>query len=310
LGECADIFPALWGQWLFRWGRSEVDNAWRLCERLLALAMKSNDTGLTLQAHHAAWATSLGRGKLAEAQTHAEAGLAIYDAKIHRAMASSYGNHDAACCARNFRAISLCLAGDEERARRLIDQSLAAARGLGDPFSLALSLYFASAVMQISNDVTPAAQHAEEGRQIAAEHDLALPRAWNTAVLGWCTAETGDSDRGLTLLTEAIATLQAAQTRHFLTYLLGLLGDAHMKADHPADALKAVQDGIAHAEATGERYYTAELYRLQGELLARPPHREKRSAEASFRAAIKVAREQGAMAFELRANGSLYRLLA
>ena len=29
LGDPADIFPALWGQWLFRWGRSEMDACWR-----------------------------------------------------------------------------------------------------------------------------------------------------------------------------------------------------------------------------------------------------------------------------------------
>ena len=113
LGERADIFPALWGQWLFRWGRSEVDAAWQLCERLLALAENYGDAGLKLQAHHASWATSFGRGKLAEVRLHAEAGLAIYDAKIHQAMASNYGNHDASTCARYFSALSLAFAGEE-----------------------------------------------------------------------------------------------------------------------------------------------------------------------------------------------------
>jgi hypothetical protein len=41
LAKRADIFPALWGQWLFRWGRSEVSDAWRLYGRLLAQAEKS-----------------------------------------------------------------------------------------------------------------------------------------------------------------------------------------------------------------------------------------------------------------------------
>ena len=148
LGERAEIFPALWGQWLFRWGRSEVDAAWRLCERLLALAEKSGDAGLKLQAHHAAWATSFGRGKLAEVRAHAEAGLALYDAKNHQAMASSYGNHDASACARYFTALSLALAGEEERARVMADNALAVARDLNDPFSLALTLFFASAAAQ------------------------------------------------------------------------------------------------------------------------------------------------------------------
>ena len=305
LGPRADIFPALWGQWLFRWGRSEVDAAWRLCGRLLVLAEKSSDAGLKLQAHHAAWATSFGRGELAEVCTHAEAGLALYDAEIHRSMASSYGNHDASTCARYFIALSLALAGEEERARSMAESSLAVARSLNDPFSLALTLYFASAAAQVLGDVVLAAQHAEASRQLATEHDLALPRAWSTGVIGWCAAETGDPDRGIALLTEAIAALQATQSRHFMSYLLGLLAEAQMKAGHHAEAMKAVEDGIALADASGERYYTAELHRLHGELLARPPHGLKHKAEASFRAAIKIASKQGAVALDRKARESL-----
>jgi DNA-binding winged helix-turn-helix (wHTH) protein/predicted ATPase len=304
LGERADIFPALWGQWLFRWGRSELSDAWRLCRRLLTLADKSGDPGLKLQAHHAAWATSFGRGELAEVRVHAEAGLALYDAKMHQAMASSYGNHDAKACARSFTALSLALAGEGERARAMADSSLAVARGLNDPFSLALALYYASAVAQFLGDVALAARHADAGRQLATEHDLALLKAWSTGVTGWCAAESGDPKRGIALLTEAIAALEVTQSRQFRSYLLGLLADVHMKAEHHADAMKAVKDGIALTEAGGERFYTAELHRLHGELLARPPYGQKRRAEASFRVAVEVAKQQGAAALEFKANAS------
>jgi predicted ATPase len=309
LGERADIFPALWGQWLFRWGRSEVSDAWRLCGRLLTLAEKSGDPGLKLQAHHAAWATSFGRGELAEVRAHAEDGVALYDAKIHQAMASSYGNHDASTCARSFTALSLALAGEEERARATADTSLAVARGLNDPFSLALALYYASVVAQFLGDVALAARHAEAGRQLATEHDLALLKAWSTGVTGWCAAESGDPNRGIILLTEAITALEATQSRQFKSYLLGLLADVHMKAERHADAMKAVEDGIALAEAGGERFFSAELYRLHGELLARPLYGQKRKAEMSFRLAIEVAKRQGAATLEYKANVSMRRWL-
>jgi DNA-binding winged helix-turn-helix (wHTH) protein/predicted ATPase len=307
LGERADIFPALWGQWLFRWGRSEMDAAWRLCEALLALAKKYDDPGLKLQAHHAAWATSFGRGELAEVRAHAEAGLALYDANIHQAMASSFGNHDAGTCARYFSALSLALAGEEESARTMADTSLAAARRLGDPFSLALSLYFASATAQILDDVALAAQHAEASRQLATEHDLAMPRAWSTGVMGWCAAENGDPARGIALLSGAVAALAAAHSRHFMPYLLGLLAQVHIKVGHHADAMKATENGIALAAGGGERFYTAELHRLRGELLARRPGGHLQKAEASFRTAIEVARQQGATTLENKAIASLRR---
>jgi hypothetical protein len=83
-------------------------------------------------------------------------------------------------------------------------------------------------------------------------------------VTGWCAAENGDLNRGVVLLTEAITALKVTQSRQFKSYLLGLLADVHMKAERPADAMKAVEDGIALTEAGGERFYSAELHRLHG----------------------------------------------
>jgi hypothetical protein len=74
--------------------------------------------------------------------------------------------------------------------------------------------------------------------------------------------------------------------------------------------MKAVEDGIALAEAGGERFYSAELYRLHGELLARPLYGQKRQAETSFRLAIEVAKQQGAAALEYKANVSMRRWFA
>jgi adenylate cyclase len=162
-------------------------------------------------------------------------------------------------------------------------------------------------VPQVLGDVALARQHAEASRQLAIDHDLVVARAWCTGVTGWCAAECGDSDRGIALLTDAIAVLQATQSRYFLSYLLGLLADAHMKAGHHDDAMTAVDEGVALVEASGERYYSAELHRLHGELLARPPRGEYSKAEASFRAAIKVAEQQGAAALQNKAIESLRR---
>jgi hypothetical protein len=77
----------------------------------------------------------------------------------------------------------------------MADSSLALASGLNDPFSLALSLYFSSAMAQVLGDIVLSAQRVEASRQMATEHDLILVRAWSAGVLGWCVAETGDPDR-------------------------------------------------------------------------------------------------------------------
>ena len=61
-------------------------------------------------------------------------------------------------------------------------------------------------------------------------------------------------------------------------------------------------------EATEERWWEAEVYRLQGELLLQLPSRDVPQAEACFQQALDVARRQQAKALELRAALSLARL--
>ena len=306
LGERADLFPAIWGQWMFRTGRGETTEGRRLGARLLALAKTFDDTGLKIQAHHAMWSTSFVCGELAQARAHADAALVLFDAEMHQSMASSYGNHDAGCCARNFSSLALAFAGDDAGARAMIARSLAAARSLDDPFSLALTLYFTSAAAQVLGDVVLATANSNLSAQMAAEHDLAQPKAWSMGIAGWCLAQNGELDEGLALATRAIAAMQVIHSRHFLVYLLGLLADVQFKGGHDAEAMKAVQEGLAVAEATGERFYNAELLRLRGELLART-HKGRGEAEASFHAAVKVAAQQGATALEFRARASLRR---
>ena len=307
LGERADLFPAIWGQWMFRTGRGETTAGRRLGARLLALAKKFDNTGLSIQAHHAMWSTSFVCGELAQARAHADAALALFEPKIHQPMASSYGNHDAGCCARNFSAMALALAGEGARARAMMEHSVAAARSLGDPFSLALTLYFTSVAAQMLGDVALATTNSKLSVEMATDHELAQPKAWSMGVAGWCVAENGELEKGLALATQAIVEMQLIQSRHFLPYLLGLLADVHFKAGHEAAATKAVQDGLATAEATGECFYNAELFRLRGELLARSPE-GRQEAKASFHAAITVARQQGARALEQKAADSLAKM--
>lgn len=309
LGERAELFPAIWGQWMFRTGRSETPHSRRLGARLIGLGEKYGEASLKLQAHHAMWSTSFACGELAEACRHAEAGVVLYDAKRDQAMASKYGNHDACCCARNFSAMALALLGEEKRARQQIAQSLASARTLDDPFSLALTLYFTSAAAQMLGDLTVATENSRAGLAIATENDLALPKAWSMGVVGWCMAESGELQGGVAFLTEAIATLRKIQSRHFMGYLIALLANSQLKAGFHAEAIEAVTDGLALAEATGECFYAAELHRLQGELSLYPPSNNRNcNAELSFQKAIAIARQQGARTLERKSRENLQQL--
>src|SRR6185295_4724596 len=53
VGETPQLFPVLWGLWLFYTARAEHKTARELGEQLLSLAQRVQDPALLLQAHHA-----------------------------------------------------------------------------------------------------------------------------------------------------------------------------------------------------------------------------------------------------------------
>jgi predicted ATPase len=97
------------------------------------------------------------------------------------------------------------------------------------------------------------------------------------------------------------------------TFQLALLAESLKAGGQIDEGLAIADEALALVEATGERFYEAELHRLRGELLRRQEPGEGRPSpdevEACFRRALDVASRQGAKSLELRAALSLARLL-
>jgi adenylate cyclase len=78
--------------------------------------------------------------------------------------------------------------------------------------------------------------------------------------------------------------------------------------------LATLAEAFSLVDTNGERFYEAELYRLQGELLQQAGGKRQQvteghlSPEACLQRALAIARQQGAKALELRAAMSLSRL--
>ena len=91
-------------------------------------------------------------------------------------------------------------------------------------------------------------------------------------------------------------------------YVLALLADAYGTVGQGAAGLSVLAEALTAVQSTGERYYEAELYRLQGALLLQGAVPDALQAERCFQHALEVARGQQARSWELRAALSLSRL--
>jgi predicted ATPase len=92
----------------------------------------------------------------------------------------------------------------------------------------------------------------------------------------------------------------------FRPFCLGQLAEAYIGIGKIEKAFSVLDEALEVAEITGERYYNAEIYRLQGELLLTSGTASE--AEAKFQQAIEFTRRQQAKSLELRAVVSLARL--
>jgi predicted ATPase len=91
-------------------------------------------------------------------------------------------------------------------------------------------------------------------------------------------------------------------------YFLALLADAYGQAGQPEAGLTVLAEACTLVEATEERWWEAEMYRLKGTLLRQLPRPDVGQAEACFQQELDVARRQQAKALELRAALSCSQL--
>lgn len=310
LGYPPHLFPTLWGIWVSHSGQGSIDRARETAEQLIGLATRTNDSSLVLQAEHATWTTHFAIGDLERAHRHTQAGLSLYRVDEHAELTPSYGNHDAGVCCRMIAGRVLASLGRASEARQMGEDALRLAAELQHPFTRALALYFVSAIYQVLSEPDDAVRCADEAIALSRDHGFGLVELWATVISG-SVAATGEHTRTATvLIRQAIETALGSGSDFFLPYHLGLLANAQLTAGDLETGLATVREGLARARRTGERFYEAELLRLQAALLLTRGATEEAcgEAEALFRESLAIARRQKAHLFTLRTSLSFARL--
>src|SRR5262249_25491828 len=154
---------------------------------------------------------------------------------------------------------------------------------------------------------------AEAALTLARQQEFPVFVASATILRGWALAEQGQGEEGLAQMRQGLATYCATQAEIQRPYWLALLAMAYGQAGETTEGLGALAEALTLVAHTGERWWEAELYRLQGELHVQEGTQQKATADATaeaegcFQQALDVARRQEAKSLELRAAMSLSR---
>jgi tetratricopeptide (TPR) repeat protein len=306
LGDGPKLFQAKWGLWINANLRHKSALARDRASELVALAQNSGDEELLLEAYHCRWSTAFFQGDVKGSTDGCRNGIELYDMARHRHLGHQFGGHDPGVCAHSQCGNSLQLAGEGQQATQNLAQSIALAEMLDHPNSLAHALHNCGMGYQlgIDRDATFAAAH--RAARLAEKFGLMPWRAGSIVLASWATAiGSGVADAARSIDAE-IANATAAGP--LPQYYLGLAAEVLLAAGRPADGLAHLDRAIAGIDEPGIGFYLPEIYRLRGACLLALGRDNKDAARSDFETAVDIARRQGAIIFERRAETALSEL--
>jgi predicted ATPase/class 3 adenylate cyclase len=309
LGDTKERFAALWGDWLYKNGTGHLIEAARRSEDLVMLSRKLGDDGYALQAHHSRWTNFFFLGDVTVARADSLQGIELYDRARHRHHKHLYGGHDPGVCAYNFGANAAWATGHTTEALRLAGDSIALAKELDHSLSLATAYLFSLQVMHYVGDHATALIRAEELISLCEKHRLPQWIGPGQVLSGVSQTAQGSTELGLKLIDDGLKAHRAKGHVGISLMLLALAADAHFKIGNHARALDLLSEAIDVSEKSRVGWYRQEVLRLQAEIMLQSGQIAADDAIARVEHAAWLAKGQGSVALEWRAEMALARLL-
>lgn len=284
--------------------RHPVPLALDRAHELMDVARAAKDPAKIALAHRALGTSLKLAGKVSAAADVLVEGASIADGICDDDFAA-YGEHPGMVC-RVFAGWVKALMGQLDEAARQADDAIAHARQRKHAHDLVFALISSGLVYIMARQATRAAPLAAEALALAREYELPQWFAFGLEIQGWATLHSGDQADGIRLQEEALAALRATGAKTHSSRMLAHLAESYLIAGQPDNARLHLDAMLSHVEAHGERYYAAELPRLQARLLelegASPT-----LVEAHLLMALDTARKAGTSLHALRAATCLAR---
>jgi predicted ATPase/transcriptional regulator with XRE-family HTH domain len=236
------------GKLRFPWeARGHLGEARAWLERLLAQDTDAAP-GVRAKALVEAGALALRQGDVARARVLCEEA---------RPLARGIGERIVAAEAEQHLGSVAALRGDYDAAEARLGEALALLRDVGDDLAV-VQLIRLGMVAAVRGETGRARRWLEEGLAAAVAASNQMFVAWAQAYLGLVARLEGDAARAVALCGDAAALLRETRTGNFLRLVLPLLGGAYLAAGEPGRAALTYAEGLRMAWADGDRVGCAE----------------------------------------------------
>ncbi|MBV8834849.1 MAG: AAA family ATPase [Acidobacteriaceae bacterium] len=305
--EPRDIFASLGGAWLFHTVRGDLERGKQFSLEFLTRAQQEADARMLLAGNFFLGTTLFHLGELRASLHHMNEALHMLGAPNDSVLELFTGTDLDIFC-RAYVAHLTWHCGDEEQSIAQAAEAVAVAKRLRHPFGEAIALDYAAMLHVFREDSRAAFDHALEAVEICSRYGFAYYRAMGAVLLGWSKAASGDIQRGLTEIRDALKQLRGLGAELRLPFYLKLLAETLGRAGQAREGLADVSTAFATAAKNGESWALSELYRIQGELLIAEDRMDQ--AQISFRKGLEAARHSGSVALERKISLLLNRTFA
>ena len=204
---------------------------------------------------------------------------------------------------------SLWLQGYASRAVSIATQALQRANALNHPVSLCVCWISTVTVFLWTGDWSEADRIIERLIAWSEKYSLRPYHAIGLGLKGELSLRQGNAQAGQNLLTACLDALEASQHQSLTAVFISNLAIALATAGQVDEADAAIDRAMAaRGEPTRSHFHLPEMMRIKGEILA--SRLQSCEAETWFSRSIDLAREQSALAWELRAATSFAHLRA
>src|SRR5262245_40891053 len=306
--DTSQKFAILYGLWACYYVGGEVDMQQVAAAEFLAEAERYDDTAALCLANRTLGTTYVTMGEFSAARRHLEQARRLYDPESHLQFRFQYGQ-DIGATALCYLSWALWHLGYVDRASELAAEAVKRAEAISHPHTLVYTLCHARGMIDVFRRCSQDTQaYAGVVVSLCSEHQFPFWAAGGQILAGWAATCQGEIDAGVDALNRGLAAWRKTGARLWLPMFLSLEAEGHAKAGRNEAALHAIEQALAMADETGERWAVAEVLRIKaGFLLASGPFRAD-EAESLLTKSLEIARRQQALCWELRTSCDLARL--
>ena len=254
-----------------------------------------------IAAHRALAGTHHFLGDFESARKYAMSGIEIWSSGSVHAQKEDLDASAVVCLC--YKALSEWHFGEISTANANMAEAISLAKELNDSHALAGALHFAAILRQLERNTSAVERLVSELIELATRYNFELWLAGGKIFGGWARSVSGNTAEGIVWIEDGIQEYRAAGSMLRMPYYLALKAEALYLANHASEALERIREAEGVVERFDERGSCAELYRLRGVFLA-ALCAEETQIEASFREAIRIAKEQKSVSLTKRAEAS------